>query len=144
MQVEIVSPKLSVRTPLRHLVDTRLRYALGPFRRRITAITVTFEPLAGARGGRGLRCRVRVLQRAAAKWSLKPRPIVRRRPLAAPNARVCANAPGGGGLPDAACIARRAPNAAGCTRPCVLSTRGRPAAGNRGVTDPNAFNRSDC
>jgi hypothetical protein len=61
MQVEIVSPKLSVRTPLRHLVDTRLRYALGPFRRRITAITVTFEPLAGARGGRGFRCRVRVL-----------------------------------------------------------------------------------
>jgi len=61
MQVEIVSPKLSVRTPLRHLVDARLRYALGPFRRRITAITVAFEPLAGARGRRGFRCRVRVL-----------------------------------------------------------------------------------
>ena len=60
MKIDIRGHRMELTDALRAHIERRLRFALGRFGARITAVTVTVEDLNGPRGGVDKQCRITV------------------------------------------------------------------------------------
>ena len=70
MKLELRARHLTLKPRLRQLCDRYLFYALGRFEDRIRRVQLWIEDVNGPRGGRDLRCRLRICLRRGGSFSV--------------------------------------------------------------------------